>query len=179
MQEFTISVYTENQIGMLNKVSIIFNRRHINIESLTVSESEIPGIHRYTIVVITDEPQIKKVTKQLTKQVDVVKAFYYSNDEIVYQEIALFKLPTSSFTQGNAEVILRNHHSRILAVTEEYIVVEKTGYKEEIQALYKELEPFRILEYISSGRVAISKRMKELRTYLDEIGSIEDYSLIM
>ena len=176
--QFTIAVYTENQIGMLNKVTIIFTRRHINIDSITVSESEIPDIHRYTIVITEEEKKVKKIVKQLQKQVSVTKAFYYNNDELVYQQFALFKLPTDSFTQGKAEVILRGHQARILAVTEEYVVVEKSGFAEEIQELYKELEPFHILEYCSSGRIAISKRMKELRDYLKEIGSVKDYSLI-
>ena len=62
--QFTISVFTENQIGLLNRVSIIFTRRHINIESITASESEVKGIHRYTIVISEELGLVKKVVKQ-------------------------------------------------------------------------------------------------------------------
>jgi len=174
---YTLAIYTANHIGMLNQVSIIFTRRRINIESITVSKSELENIHRYTIVINDDELTVKKIAKQIEKQVDVHKSFYYTDDEIVSHEFALFKLPTSSFTKANAEDILRGHQATILAITEEYMVVEKSGYTHEIQDLYKALEPFTILEYCSSGRVAISKRMKTLNTYLKEIGTKQDYSL--
>ena len=54
-EEFTISVFTEDKIGLLNRVSIIFTRRHINIESITASASEVEGVHRYIIVVEEEE----------------------------------------------------------------------------------------------------------------------------
>ena len=50
-QKFTVSVYTESNIGLINRVSAIFLKRHINIESLTVSPSEIDQINRFTVVV--------------------------------------------------------------------------------------------------------------------------------
>ena len=78
-EQFTISIFTENQIGLLNRVSIIFTRRHINIESITASESEEEDIHRYTIVITEAESLVKKVVLQLEKQVDIVKAFYHKN----------------------------------------------------------------------------------------------------
>ena len=73
-QLFTLSIYTENKVGLLNRVTSIFLRRHINIESLTVSESEIADAHRFTLVVSTTEEQIKKIVGQLEKQVEVIKA---------------------------------------------------------------------------------------------------------
>ena len=95
---YNISVFTENSVGMLNRITIIFTRRNINIESITASESEIEGIHRYTIVVNEPKETVRKVVSQIEKQIDVVKAFYHSDDEVVYQEIALYKLPTIAFT---------------------------------------------------------------------------------
>lgn len=167
---FTISVFTEDQIGLLNRVSIIFTRRHINIESITASESEVKGIHRYTIVVIEPEELVIKVTKQLEKQLDIIGAFYHKDNEVVYQEIALYKIPTNVLALGGkAEEIVRNHNARILAVETEFTIVEKTGHKEETQVLFNELEPYGILEFVRSGRVAITKPMKQLKDYLQEL----------
>lgn len=168
-QQYTISVFTENQIGLLNRVSIIFTRRYINIESITASESEVSGIHRYTIVVSEELELIKKVVKQLEKQVDVVKAFFHSNNQVVFQEIALYKLSGLSTRNISLEKIIRNHHARILAMEPEFTILEKTGYKEETQELFNELEPFGILEFVRSGRVAITKPMKKFDAYLQEV----------
>ncbi|MDG2369437.1 MAG: acetolactate synthase small subunit [Flavobacteriales bacterium] len=168
-QQYTISVFTENQIGLLNRVSIIFTRRYINIESITASESEVSGIHRYTIVVSEELELIKKVVKQLEKQVDVVKAFFHSNEQVVFQEIALYKLSGLVTRSISLEKIIRNHHARILAMEPEFTILEKTGYKEETEELFNELEPFGILEFVRSGRVAITKPMKKFDAYLHEV----------
>lgn len=169
-ERFTISVFTEDVVGILNRVSIIFNRRKINIESIAASESEIHGIHRYTIVISEPEEQVKKVVGQLEKQVEVVKAFYHSEREIVYQEIALYKLKTNVLASGGqAEKIVRAHNARVLSVETEFTVLEKTGHKEETQQLFDELEPYGILEFVRSGRVAITKPMKTLSSIVNEL----------
>lgn len=169
MQRFTISVFSENFIGLMHRISIVFTRRHLNIESIIASESELEGIYRYTIVLTTTEEQIRKVVKQLEKLVDVLKAFYHKEEETIFQEIALYKLPTVAFSASNAEQLVRKHHARILTVTKEFTVIEKTGYKEETQALLDEFQTIGVLEFARSGRVSITKPMKELASYLQEL----------
>ena len=71
-KEFTLTIYTENQVGLLNKIAIIFSRRKINLESLNTSPSEIEGIYRFTIVVIETETVVKNIVRQLEKMVDVL-----------------------------------------------------------------------------------------------------------
>ncbi len=169
-REFTISVFTEDRIGLLNRVSIIFTRRHINIESITASESEVPNVHRYTIVICEHQDLVEKVVKQLNKQVEILRSFLHVNDEVVYQELALYKVPTHVLAEGGeAETVVRNHNARVLSVAPEYTIIEKTGHKEETQQLFEVLEPYGILEFVRSGRVAISKPMKEFKEYLSEI----------
>ena len=169
---YNISVFTENSVGMLNRITIIFTRRNINIESITASESEIEGIHRYTIVVKEPKEVVRKVVSQIEKQIDVVKAFYHSDDEVVYQEIALYKLPTNMLASGgDAERIVRAHHARILTIESEFTILEKTGYPEEIKELFTELKPFGLLEFVRSGRVAISKPMKTLDEPIEDMNN--------
>ena len=166
---YNISIFTENSIGILNRITIIFTRRHLNIESITASESEVKGVYRYTIVVKTNLEQVKKVVAQIEKQIEVLMAFFHSDDQVVYQEIALYKIPTDSFTNGGTESIVREHHARILSIEKEFIIIEKTGQPEQLQHLFNELDRFGVLEFVRSGRVAISKPMKTLETYLQEL----------
>jgi len=142
----------------------------MNIESLTVSKSSIPRIHRFTIVIKETEEAIRKLVAQIDKQVDVLKAFYYKNNEIVHQEIALYKVPTSVFYKGNeVEKLVRIHSARILSIESDYIVIEKTGHAKETEALLKELKKLGIYEFVRSGRVAIVKPMERLNNYLSSI----------
>tara|TARA_X000000368_G_C22879618_1_gene644687 strand:- start:5 stop:538 length:534 start_codon:yes stop_codon:yes gene_type:complete len=173
-ERYTISVFTEDIVGMLNRVTIIFTRRKINIESIAASESEIPNIHRYTLVISEVEDMVKKVVLQLEKQVEVVKAVYHKDSEVVYQEIALYKVPTEVLLSGGeAEKIVRAHHARVLSVEPAFTVIEKTGHKEETQALFDELEPYGMLEFVRSGRVAITKPMKTLKSIVEELENVQ------
>lgn len=168
--KYNISIFTEDKIGLLNRITIIFTRRHINIESITASESEVKGIYRYTIVVTVTQEQVEKLVKQVDKQIEVLKAFYHINNEIISREMALYKVSADALKENELFTrIVNEHHAKILSVSPEYIVVEKTGDEREIQSLFQELERFGVLEYARSGRVAITKPMKTLTTYLKEI----------
>lgn len=178
-KEYNITVFTENYVGLLNRITIIFTRRHINIESLTVSASELPGIHRFTIVVNVTEDMVKKVVKQINKQVEVLRASYYTEEEIIYQEIALYKVPTEAFAHGdNVERLIRRSNARILEVEPEYIVIEKSGHKNETHEFFEQLKPFGVLQFARSGRVAITKQIKEFASYLKELDEQQTYSVI-
>lgn len=179
MQTYTISIFTEDKIGLLHRVTIIFTRRHLNIESLTVSETEIHGISRYTVTIKTTAEMAEKVAKQLEKQVEVLKAFCHTDEEVVWQEIALYKIASQVF-QGqamNIERVVRQHHARILHLNADFLVIEKTGHQSETQELFDHLSEYgEILEFVRSGRVAITKPMKLLSAYLKEIEQINEFS---
>src|SRR5882762_2673727 len=157
-QEYTITVYTENQIGMINRIAIIFSRRKINIESLNTSPSEAEGIHRFTIVINETEEVVRKLCRQLEKQVDILKAYYNTNDEIIWQELALYKVPTDEIAEKvKVERLLREYGARAVVIRKDYTVFETTGHREETDRLVKVLEPFGLIEFVRSARVAIIK----------------------
>lgn len=168
-KEFTITVFSENDIGLLNEVTIVFSRRKINIESLTVSESEVKGVSRYTIVAFVEESRVDNIVRQLEKIIGVFKALYFEADEIVHQEVALFKIANTSKLNGNLEALVRNQNAKILTVNPDFLVIEKVGYKADNQELFKELEQYGVLQFARSGRVAVSCQKKEFTSYLKEL----------
>ncbi|HKJ41012.1 MAG TPA: acetolactate synthase small subunit [Sunxiuqinia sp.] len=169
-QEFIITIYSENHIGLLNRITINFTRRKINIESLTVSESAIQGISKFTIVINETEDRVKKVVGQLEKVVEVLKAFYHTNDEMVFQEIALYKVPTEELYESDEiERLVRKSGARILEITKEFTVIEKAGHKVETQELFEALNQFGVLQFIRSGRIAITRDpIERLSEFLKE-----------
>ncbi|MCX6333686.1 MAG: acetolactate synthase small subunit [Bacteroidia bacterium] len=168
--EYTLSLFSEDHLGILNQITIILTRRQINIESITASESAVKGVHLLTLVVKTTPEMVRKVAKQMEKLVDVLKVFVHSSEEIIYQEIALFKVSTNGMMSGNViDNVVRAFHARILEVSPEYIVLEKTGHKTEISELLTHLQPYGVLQFARSGRVAITKQVRELNSYLKEM----------
>ena len=162
---YTLIVHSENIAGLLNQITAVFTRRQLNIESLNASASSIKGIHRYTITTWSDEDTIIKVTRQIEKKIDVLKVFCYTPNEVVLQELALYKVKRSR----NVEDLVRRHNVRILDIHDEYIVLEKTGHRDEIRELYKMLSPYGVIQFVCSGQVAIIKSRSEL---LDEYLSV-------
>ncbi len=157
-QEFTVTVYTENQIGLLNRIAIIFSRRKINIESLNTSPSEVEGIHRFTIVINEFEDVVRKLCRQIEKQVEVLKVYYNTNEEIVWQELALYKVPTEVIAEKvKVERLLREYGARAVVIRKDYTIFETTGHREETEALINALAPYGLIEFVRSARVAIIK----------------------
>ncbi len=168
-QEFTFTVYTENQVGLLNRIAIIFSRRKINIESLNTSPSEVEGIHRFTIVINEFEDVVRKLCRQIEKQVEVLKAYYNTNEEIVWQELALYKVPTDIITeQVKVERLLSQHGAKAVVIRKDYTVFEVSGHREETDNLIKVLEPYGLIEFVRSARVAIIKESHGFHEKLKE-----------
>lgn len=168
-QEFTITVYTENHIGLLNRIAIIFSRRKINIDSLNTSPSEIPGIHRFNIVIDETEEVVIKLCRQIEKQVEVLKAYYNTNDEIIWQELALYKVPTETIAEyAPVERLLRQYGAKAVVIRKDYTVFEVAGHREETNKLLEVLQPYGLIEFVRSARVAIIKASKGFNEKLRE-----------
>ncbi len=166
-EKYTISVYSENNLGLLNRIATIFLKRHINIESLTVSGSEIENVSRFIIVVEITEEQVKKIIGQIEKQVEVIKAYYHTNEECIFLQSALFKIKSSLlFEERQIQNIIKNSNAQIVTVSPEFFVIEKSGRKEEIDALYEDLSSYGIMQFVRSGRISVTKEEMKISELL-------------
>jgi acetolactate synthase-1/3 small subunit len=169
---FTISVYSENNVGLLNRISVIFLKRHINILSLNVSESEIENVSRFVIVVDTTEKWVKNIVGQIEKQIEVIKAFYHIDEETIFLESAIFKINSSLlFDERQIQNIIKESHSEMVTVSRDFFVISKTGRRSEIDDLYAKLKPFGIMQFVRSGRISVSKEKMEITSLLEELQS--------
>jgi len=166
---FTISVYTENNVGMLNRISGIFLKRHINIESLNVSKSEIENVSKFTIVINTTEDWTRKIVVQIEKQIEVIKTFYHTDEETIYQESALFKIASHLlFDEPQIQNIISGSKSKIVTVSREYFVLAKTGRRHEIDEMHDQLEPYGIMQFVRSGRITVTKSTMPITPIINE-----------
>lgn len=165
---YTLLVYSENVAGILNEVTSVFTRRQVNIESLNVSASSIDGIHKYTITCWSNSDEIEKISKQLEKKINVIKANYYTDDQLFIHEVALYKISTPVLLD-NPEVsrTIRRHNARMMEVNPTYSTVLLAGLTEDITDLYSKLNSFGcLLQYTRSGRIAVTRSFEEPVTEL-------------
>lgn len=173
-QEYTLTVYTENQIGIISRVSTLFSRRKINIISLSTSPSEAEGIHRFTIVIVEAEEAVRKLSRQLEKQVEILKVYYNTQDEIIWQEQALFKVPTSTIAEkASVERLLRQFGARVVVIRNDYTVFETAGQTEDIDNLTNALTDYGLIEFVRSARIAIIKNSEGFHKKLKEFEAEE------
>ena len=168
-KRYTISIYSENNVGLLNRISDIFLKRHINIESLNVSKSEIEDISKFTIVINTTEDWTRKIVKQIEKQIEVVRAFYHTDDEMIFQQTALFKIASHLlFDERQIQNIIKESNAQIVTVSRDFFVLAKTGRRFEIEEMHEKLEPYGIMQFVRSARIAVSKAEMPIRAMLQE-----------
>lgn len=165
---FTVSIYTENNIGLLNRISAIFQRRHLNLDSINVSASEIDNVSKWTIVLQLSEERMKKVIGQIEKQIEVIKAYYHTQEETIYQESCMFKLKSNLlFDERQIQNIIKESNARIVTVNREFFVIEKSGRKEELDLLHRELSVFGIMQFTRSGLIAVTKDEMKISNMLE------------
>jgi len=165
--KYTVSIYSENNLGLLTRIATIFLKRHINIESLTVSGSEIENVSRFIIVVEITEEQVKKILGQIEKQVEVIKAYYHTNEECIFLQSALYKIKSNLlFEERQIQNIIKNSNAQIVTVSPEFFVIEKSGRREEIDALYEDLASYGIMQFVRSGRISVTKEEMKISELL-------------
>lgn len=153
-----MAVFSENTVGIINLISIVYTRRSINIESISASPTAIPGVYKTTVLSYSDRETMEKVVAQIEKAIYVIKAYLFTDDEIVHQEVALYKVPTVKLMdEPELEHIIRKHNARILEITHDYTVLEKTGHTDETEVLFQELKKYDIRQFVRSGRVCVTK----------------------
>ncbi|MFA5649678.1 MAG: acetolactate synthase small subunit [Proteiniphilum sp.] len=161
---YTITIFSENTVGVLNQITTIFTRRQLNIETLSVSPSAIEGIHKFTITTFSDDEEVmKKLVRLIDKRVDILKAYYNTDEDLVHQELALYKLSTEKVMEhGSIEYFVRKYNVRVLEVSVDCVVFLKAGHFVETQGLFEELaSTIGVLQFVRSGRIAITKSKVE------------------
>lgn len=173
---YTISIYSENNVGLLNRVSAIFLKRHINIVSFSTSQSEIPNVFRFVIVVKVTEARVKKLVQQIEKQVDVIKAYYHTDEETIFMESALYKVKSSYlFEERKIQNMIKDSHAEIVTVSPEFFVIAKTGFRHETEKLREDLAPYGLMQFVRSGRISVTKAPMGISEIIDNFNNQTDH----
>lgn len=155
---YTVTAFAENKPGVLYRIADLFLRRKINIESMTVSETERKGVSRFTIVVNTNKDIVEKICKQLYRIIEVIKVFESEDKDLIYKEIALIKVHARNLSaRKEIENFVKLSGGKIILINKNSLIIEKVGSEEDINNLYSLLISFGIKEFVRSGRIAVIK----------------------
>jgi acetolactate synthase I/III small subunit len=157
MDRYVLSALVQNHAGVLSRVSGLFSRRGYNIDSLTVGETQEPGVSRMTIVVRGDEATIEQIEKQLEKLVEVGAVRRLDPAKSVYRELALIKVAATHMSRSDIVQIASIFRARIVDVSTETLTVEVTGDQSKIDGLVELLSPYGIRELARTGIAALER----------------------
>jgi acetolactate synthase-1/3 small subunit len=140
-QEFTITLFSEKQEGLINKVVLILTRRKTNINSFSVFFCKTVNLYRFTITVIETEVAVQNIVYQMEKIIEVFKCYFQTEAELFTHQILLFKFPNSDEKEKQITSIINAFP--IIQETDYCVYTSKT-HKETIQQLatkIAELDP--------------------------------------
>jgi acetolactate synthase-1/3 small subunit len=147
-----ISLTVQDRSGVLNRVTGLLQRRQFNISSISVGPTETEGISKMTLVVeVEDEQRLEQVTKQLNKQIDVLKVSDITDKAIVALELALIKVAGSSQLRSEINGIIDPFRALIIDVSKDSLTIQITGRPDKIDALIDLLRPYGIKEIARTG----------------------------
>lgn len=158
MNRYTLTALTENTPGVLHRITAAFTRRSVNIESLTVSETERHGISRFTVVFLAEDDQVEKLVKPIRRIVEVISAVAHQDQELLFKEIAFLRVAIESQQERDEiEQAAFEQHAFVVMTDGKSLVLEKTGTEDEINLFRGALAGFKIMTFIRSGRIAINR----------------------
>ncbi|WP_020008773.1 acetolactate synthase small subunit [Salinicoccus albus] len=162
-----ITATVQNSSGVLNRITGMMSKRAFNIESITVGTTETEGISKMTFVVeVNDANKIEQLTKQLNKQIDVLKVNDITDNSIVARELALIKVGSTSALRAEIQGAIEPFRARVLDVSRDSMIIEVTGKPDKIEALIDLLQPYGIKELSRTGVTAF-RRGKQPRQVQD------------
>ena len=163
LERHILVVWVDNEAGVLARVAGLFSGRGYNIESLAVAEvDKKKHISRITIVTEGTPQVIEQIKLQLKKLIPVHKvADFKRNDrEILFREMALFKILGNSKKQTKVKIICKKYNPIILDKSNKSCVIQVTALRREIDKLTLDLRPYGLISTSRTGAVAMTKGAK-------------------
>jgi len=153
-QPVTFLVWTDNSPGVLLRITTLFTRRKINVESLTVSATEAHGISRFTIVINCNPVTAATIGRQIERMIEVRRVVVFEEGDVLHREVALVRAMT---THEQSESIRTRYPScGVVQSGGRGALFQFTGTEAEISAFLAELAPHGVVEVVRSGRIAVT-----------------------
>lgn len=153
-----ISLTVLNRPGVLNRITNLFSKRNYNIESISVGHSELEGISRITCVVhVENDGIVEQITKQLNKQIDILKVTDISDQSVVARELALVKVQSHPQTRGEIYSLIEPFRASVIDVSKDSLVIQITGESEKVEAFIELIKPYGIKELARTGTTAFPR----------------------
>ena len=156
--EFLVSLIVRDEPRVLTRIASLIGRRGYNIKSLSVGNTEVPGVSRMTLVVQGDRALVENAMRQLEKLQDVIRVVDHALEKFVDRELALVKVRVAGAEQ-RVEVrhMAEDFRARIVDVGRHALTFEVTGDQGKITAFIEQMRPFGIIESMRTGRIALTR----------------------
>ncbi|SFB11556.1 acetolactate synthase, small subunit [Lentibacillus halodurans] len=150
-----ITADVQDQSGVLNRITGMLHKRQFNIDSISVGKSEREGISKMTFVVeVSDDQKLEQLTKQLNKQIDVLKVKDITDQSIVARELALIKVGGSGQLRAEIQGVIAPFRASVIDISKDSLTVQVTGKPDKVEALIALLRPYGIKELARTGVTA-------------------------
>ncbi len=155
MEQQVISIDVQDKPGVMTRISSLFSRRGFSVISLSVGQTHVSGVSRFTIVTEGDGKKMEQIRKQCQKIIHVLKTKQLFPKSSILREFAILKLKVESQSQHDLMHIVDFYGGRLLHSSGNQLILEFSGSDQKIDKIFTELKSFKILESIRTGKVGM------------------------
>jgi len=159
----TISIFVDNESGVLSRIAGLFSARGFNIECLNVAPTEDPDTSRITLVTSGDDFIIQQIIKRFNNMVNVIRVTDLSETNMVEREMALIKIKTTEKNRAEILRITDIFRAKIVDTSLKSYTIEITGDIQKVGGFIDLLNPFGIKEIARTGTVAMTREKKKAK----------------
>ena len=153
----TLSVFVNNQPGVLMRITQVFARRGFNIDSLVVSETRDERFSRMTIGILGSSNGLEQIVKQVRKLVDVVHCYEHLTADAVTKELMLIKVLADPEQRTEALQVIDHFGGKTVDLTPTSMVAMITGDSDKLDAAVHMFSQFEIIETVRTGKVLMAR----------------------
>lgn len=157
MKKHILSIWVENQVGILSRVIVLFGEAGINIDSLAVGVTESSIVTRITVVAEANDEMLASIISKMNQITNLIKVKEISEGEFVLRELALLMVDAPVEKRSDIINIVEIFRAQIVDVGYCTMTIEISGDKDKVQAMEDLLYPFGIREIVRTGMIAIDR----------------------
>ncbi len=154
-KEHIISILVYNKPDVLARIAGTLGGKGYNIESLSVNTTTQYEISKIVMTSIGNQATISRIENQLQRLVDVISVEDLTNVDSVHREMILVRLNMTEDKKEQIKKAIDDNQWKVIKSDENYVILEITGDKVQIDLAMARLEPLGIADITRTGLGAL------------------------
>jgi len=153
-----ISILVDNKPNTLARISSLVGRRNYNIETITASETHMPGVTLITLVVTDSAPDILEQIVAHIEKLEVVREVHVMESGVgFYRELLLLKVRVDNQNRSALKEVVEIFRAKIIDLSKSSMIIELTGEPAKLDGFMELMEDYELVEVCRTGVTGMNR----------------------